>query len=1620
MKKSLLILTAILLLPPLYAQNPEISYIIPDIGAPGMNTYVEIIGPYDKYDNFGNDTLHFNNENSEVRIDFVNPGDSNKVTFSPLAVSWGGRMISVQAFVHTDLEPNSDRWDQLYPEFKIPVRVQKGSNYSNVDTFYIVKPFKLGDVTSVTNRVLGEGLLWESLGRRSRRGAMIVDSLIFPNDNFTVSIEDTDEETPGNQAYLPFILLSKGPVRGKGMTPGPNGTWIMVDGQERHGGPGGGGGGGRFFDASSLNPGLIGDDGGDGFTGGGPGGRNYTVILPFDSDKDKFKEGGTGTGPDGESLNGLRRGISEHYESAGGGTGHPFGRSGYGCNDGYSCDPDGGYGGASGGKQDSRGAGGGNASDGRFSTINGSQSGSNNGGKKHGNTYIVPFHGGSGGASGNPNSSHEGGGNAGGGGGAIKIFAPVIENIGIVASGHAGMPSTYAGDSKAGGGSSSGGCVTIQSKTDLQNILISIEGGSGGGGAGRTRYDLPYAELKDELNIENTPNTQIDPYYQGMRTDTNYFVRRNFQLNMSARPGFHKIRTFYKPLGGVWQEGAEAVDSDGDGNFTVDVNLPAPEEIFFFTTVEVIENPSDEEYLMDPHFVMSQAAANIFKIDIRPIICGDTVLTDTMTSCEGDYIVDSLRICNKGSDILSLELSKAAFQDGLPGFSYIGLNNDINLGEGDTIWVKVRYENQPGVLGLQTDTLVVPHNDTLSGHNPWKAAFSVYIQKIDMQYLDVNLKEIDTLDLGTHCLGTKLESAFIIQNLSEIELEAVNAMTGRAMFDVSPLFPPLGISPGDDTAKVNVSFEASAIGEYFAKLLLSADICPDVQDTLVLRAELVETDLKFKGNGDFGTLMLGEESQITVRLENTGNHPAYIKTIPPLSVPFEIIDISPPLPVLLLPDEGIDITVSFKPLENGTFTDTLRGESLEMNGACYTYEEMEIKGNAGGDKLSISKDTIRFGQIPFCQNRTDSVIIYNHSFSDVDIIDAGIIDSNPGAFFIVSPQPPAPQVLKAKDSITYVIRFDPPDNSDGFDMGDFLVKTGEPGNDSLLTVFLIGEAEQPNLEISPNPVNIGSYPIGNTVNTQFEIINRGEFDYTLNSITLSSADASVNPSSNVTILKNGGSEMFDLSVDITGEGAFEIFAYIEFNDPCLHRDTLLIQGSGLSGEIAYTDKINYGVLPWCKDSIMTIFFINTGDAPVTFLEMQPIAGQDNALFDFYDAVIPAPPPNSELAGGDTLFRQIRFDPSTAPDDGVKDAYVITKFIVNAEEQEFRTDLTGERRSGIVVVPKSIWFGNIVQGTTKDEYVTVKNDGKTTITLYEILPFANPDIFFAEPSVIDTTLAPGDSIIFKITFFAKEDIDYSDELKINILVDGVDCGGQIIVQLSAGGTPPKAVNVWMPDTTVTPDLDKFILPLYAGLENEDEFLENLSFKAVIRFNSSLFYPLSSSNGTVTRDFENNQTIVTIEVDSVDIRGRKSVLTELIGPTALGDRDTMNLIWDEIIWITPGLVDTTFYSNGSLAIEICRAGGDRLLDFSYPAFLKISPNPAAGSMEVDLRLLESGIHRLEILSLEGKSVSMKKWAVPAEGEKKYNFNFDLSSFSSGMYYLILRSPAKIRAYPLMIVR
>lgn len=909
----IVLLGLMLLAPNVFSQS--ISYMIPDIGTPGMNTYVEIIGPHDLTGNFGPDGFGMNNPGDALRVECVNPGDSAKVIIGPLVVSWNGRMISTQIFVHPDQRPNSDSWQGIAPEFVIPIRVSYNGMTQNSALFYIVRP-QPAIITS-SNGALGSGGVW---GLRSPRGAMIVDSLALLGSSYGISTADCDPSTPGNQGYLPAVILSKHHIRTG------NNTLVSLDANAKHGGPGGGGGGGSFCDWSGG-----GSDGGEGFTGGGRGGRNR-AGNPLGSNE--FRNPGPGSGAfitnTGGSMNGVRGGNAPAYEASGGGTGHPFGSSGTGCDDGGGCNPPGGFGGGSGQQQTQSGGAGG------YATA-GSSSRNGNGGQVHGNDFIVPLAGGSGGASGNPQLAFSCSGDGGGGGGALRMYAPQLDGYLFTSNGSGGSNGA-SGD----GGSGSGGAVSLESKIVSGIWKIRAEGGIGtgpSGGAGRIRMDGPMMWFSNAIPVDESMSV-------GPSTDTTTFVRRQFTLTGTGDG--RDIRLLLKSDRMPWTE-IGTVSSYGSA-WSFDITLPSIDNVYFLAALQTVENPGSDAFTARPAFVMSQAAANILISRTVPEMLAESSRQLRPIDCEQSSI-DTTVVENIGDGVLLI--SDARYTGGR-GFELLEpLAFPISIDPGDSRRFIVRYTRPAGARGTVADTLLIFSNTP--GPGPFAVTYSIDVDEAELRPSLTDLVFPDVII----CEGNSADAFFDLANTGTIPLTIALPVIDEmsfALISPAPGVWPLTLQPG---AVLNVQLRVTHVvaGNRSGTIRFQADDngC-NVSSVITLTARARNVGLGISAIDPFSRLRcFGESADSSFIIRNDGDIEFIVTEITPPDPAFIVLSPAVPFPIGV--GEQREVRLRFAPAVPGSYA----GNVHIAIDRCALQADLFVTGVR--DSIGVSVADVDFGLV---------------------------------------------------------------------------------------------------------------------------------------------------------------------------------------------------------------------------------------------------------------------------------------------------------------------------------------------------------------------------------------------------------------------------------------------------------------------------------------------------------------------------------------------------------------------------------------------------------------------------------------------------------------------------------
>jgi len=431
-------------LKPTLIETDDATFIQPDAGAPGMKLAIQFIGG--TYS--ATDVITTDSSDIVVGPVVVTNEAGNNVTS-------GGRVLTTTFFINSTATAQTVQvtvdGKTLLRTFEIVIPAANSGNFT-------------GQSTTITHPLgNGNGLN----GTRTVGGTIVLDSLIVPAGvTVNVTATDIDPTSPGNQGYLPAIIIVDGDVDIQGtldISGSAGGNGGGEDGGDGgDGGPGGGAGGGGGGDRGSA----LGGDGGDGFTGGGGG-----SVDNNDGGGSSGGQGGDGTGALGSSNSG----------DDGGAGGDPLFGNATGAIAGFDTD----HGGA--------GGGGGT----------GFVFGSSGGGGSRDDKVPLPCYGtfasGGGGGSCDNNDNDSGGGGfgtagqtAGGGGplpergppGNVTGIAQLVPIAGGSGAGGAGQnddgPNTNDG---AGGGGGGAGALLIygQGNFDITGAgIINAKGGAGG------------------------------------------------------------------------------------------------------------------------------------------------------------------------------------------------------------------------------------------------------------------------------------------------------------------------------------------------------------------------------------------------------------------------------------------------------------------------------------------------------------------------------------------------------------------------------------------------------------------------------------------------------------------------------------------------------------------------------------------------------------------------------------------------------------------------------------------------------------------------------------------------------------------------------------------------------------------------------------------------------------------------------------------------------------------------------------------------------------------------------------------------------------------------------------
>ncbi|MCX8050513.1 MAG: choice-of-anchor D domain-containing protein [Chlorobi bacterium] len=1581
--------------------QPVLSYLIPDIGAPGMAVYVEFIAPNAADINgsafSASDGIFLNNPSDPLRIELVRPEDSSIVVFGPCVVSWQGRVISTVVFVSPTATPNSWDWRQLSSRWRIPIRIRTPNGVTVADTFYVVQPTPAGDLRSRSETVLGR----PPLGIRSRRGALLFDSLLLGGRAYTIATDDPDGNSAnGNQGYLPVVLMCTGPIRGVSASQ----TRLSVDANGIDAGPGGGGGGGEFCDIAGG-----GSRGGNGFTAGGRGGNNSP---------NSYQSIGTASGRNGASLNETGGGTDGGaYESAGGGTGHPFGASGVGCSSGPDCSPDGARGGASGVSDNRDGAGGGYGTDGGATST-----ASNNGGKTHGDTTLVPLAGGSGGASGNPRNSSfpfvACGGRGGGGGGAIALVGSVIEQLTITANGADGAGSGTTSSRR--GGSGSGGGIIAAGGNGISQINLSAQGGgqsapTGKGGTGRIRYDAP-----------GTPSIVAQPPsgYRGPTMDTVTVARGNFTIGGSGSPG-KTVLLFAKPSNGVWQL-LDSVIIGADAQWRYNLSTPPGAEYLYLAAAQREQSlivPT--RYAARPAAVFSHTSARIVRVLTTPLTVRPNQLDMGRISCavNGGVARDSVLVSNPGNQPFTL--TNGFFLDPSSGFRIVRPQPlRATIAAGDSLWIVIEFRTTPGRFGSTSDTLVI------SGGTPEQVVARVPVRIVTDSATVVvtevsNTVPIGAIDFAEACRGSAKERTFVLRLVGTNPATITSIATGTSLFSVvQPSRLRLGVG---DTVHIRIRAVPPDAGDYYDTLAIAIDLC---QQTISIPIHIrgITTKIVAIGIGagntvDFGDLRIGNTRTIRVGIANTSTSDSVV-IAPPVQPrsPFAWQTVPPgrSFPRSIAARDTLWIDVIFTPPAIGTYSDSLVFVSQQIGATCPDTVRFRLVGRGTLASIVPSKALMDFGTIA-CGTRRDTLWLKNSGNSDAQVFFPATIGGTDQQYFDIVEQPASAVTVRAGDSVRVVIEAHIfPQNNDGIKTATLSV-TIRDDSTRVLDVQLQLQQQALVLEFTPQPYILVDVPVNYTSQSQPPLTVRNTSSVEACIADIRTTRPEIVPLQRILrVPPYSASRDLYFSITPTSLSPIEDTITIVLSCPCVDSFKIPIRVEPTNNALSLTPRpLDFGVAVPCTTIRRTLTIKNNDPLSSASLEGVAIVGADSGTYRITSRPWGTLP--FSIPSGFSITIEIEFDPHGTR-AGTRTAALAIHYIINGQDVRDTVILTGERTVPIDA-DTLLDFGEVKQGDTRTLPLRLTNNYTRSMT-YTFGVAQWTGYFAVSPPVVNIDVVTKNSTA-DVEFNARDIGEFDDTLWVRFTSLGMNCTDSVPVLLHAVSIPGIGFRIWLDSLRILNPRDRDVaLDIYAQLDT-NLVLPNAQLLLVLDLPNQLFMPtgVRARGGRIlsfnSRTHERHNITVTIDTLLVPISNQPQVIAQLIGDAMLGDRQCDSIAIDQARWTNSGIKPTTWLNpglgNGRLCVTLCGAGGPRLLGSSLQLpLMTVAPNPLEDNAQLTIAPNESGDYRLDLVAADG-TVLASTWLGRLSAGSAYEMTFDMSPYAAGAYWFRLRTPSAVRHYP-----
>ena len=318
----------------------------------------------------------------------------------------------------------------------------------------------------------------------------------------------------------------------------------------------------------------------------------------------------------------------------------------------------------------------------------------------------------------------------------------------------------------------------------------------------------------------------------------------------------------------------------------------------------------------------------------------------------GESLTDTLIVSNLGNEILYI----SDIQISLPEFTVSSTSISIDPDESTELYITFT----PTLVTSSLASMTIYSNDPL---NP-----EVEVELIgNYQFPIIELSEY-TLDFGTLSYGEEITDTLSIYNLGNDILQVSNIETTLPEFSIS--MTNFSVEP-NSSEELYITFSPTSAGSYedILTIFCNDPENPEIEVALSGNYQYPEIDLSTTSI-DFGTVILNSDVVDTLIIANTGNDILNVTDITNSLSVFTINTTN----FSVLPDEFLEVYVTFSPTENISYEDEL---IIHSNDPLTPVVTADLAGNSLYPICNTEPTNFYFGEVNIGESVTDTLFIQN-------------------------------------------------------------------------------------------------------------------------------------------------------------------------------------------------------------------------------------------------------------------------------------------------------------------------------------------------------------------------------------------------------------------------------------------------------------------------------------------------------------------------------------------------------------------------------------------------------------------------------------------------------------------